>query len=68
MSSGISVRFRQNPVTPTFVVVSHLVVNIFINSIFYKVDKAVYRHLRDVYSYPEASPGVKAAMGERPTP
>ena len=35
---------------------------------FYKVDKAVYRHLRDVYSYPEASPDVKAAIGERPTP
>ena len=39
-----------------------------VSDTFYKVDKAVYRHLRDVYSYPEASIDVKAAMGERPTP
>ena len=38
-----------------------------VSDTFYKVDKAVYRHLRDVYSYPEASPDVKAASGKRPT-
>ena len=35
-----------------------------VSDTFYKVD----RRLRDVYSYPEAPPDVKAAMGERLTP